>query len=404
MSQYILISADSNFESHLRSGFDPSLSGDLLRMADGVQTSDGEAAIEALKSVLSDSTDVVAVGPDVGLDMGLRLAGWIDAERPDVSVLLVTAPSAEVLERALRAGIRDVVSPDASASDLYDAIHRAEQVAARRRGALGASAPHDARRGRVIVVVSPKGGSGKTTVATNLALGLSEAAPGQAVIVDMDLQFGDVGGALRLMPESSTVDALRALKSEDALALKVFLTPHPSGVFALCAPSTPEAADQLTADDSHKILDLLASEFRYVVVDTSAGITEHTLAAIEAASDIVLVCSMDVPSVRSLRKELDALDQLGMVTQTRHLVLNRADSRVGLTVLDIEATVGMSVDVSLPSTRAVPLSLNQGTPVLESDRRSPLARRLLDLVARFADQRTQSAPASSGWLKRKSER
>jgi pilus assembly protein CpaE len=128
---------------------------------------------------------------------------------------------------------------------------------------------------------------------------------------------------------------------------------------------------------------MLADEFRYVVMDTGAGLDEHTLAAMEASTDIVLVCGTDVASARGVRKALDTFDLLGFTTQRRHFTLNRADARVGLSTDDIEGTVGMAISVSIPSSRAVPLSMNQGIPLLEGAQKSPVSRPLGELVNRF---------------------
>jgi pilus assembly protein CpaE len=120
-----------------------------------------------------------------------------------------------------------------------------------------------------------------------------------------------------------------------------------------------------------------------VVVDTAAGLNEHTLAVVEQATDLLLVSTMDVSSIRGMRKELDLLDALGLTEPRRHLVLNRADSKVGLTVHDVETVLGMSVDLALPSTRSIPLALNQGVPLIESDPRAAATRQLEQLAARF---------------------
>jgi pilus assembly protein CpaE len=178
--------------------------------------------------------------------------------------------------------------------------------------------------------------------------------------------------------------------------LKVFLTPHDSGLFALCAPETPVEADDITSAHTGAAIDLLASEFAFVIIDTAAGVEDRALAAIERSTDLVFVGSMDVASVRSLRKETEVLDQLGMTAARRHLVLNRADAKVGMEVRDIEAFLGMRVDVAIPSSRLVPLSTNEGVPVLDRDAKAPVARSLLELVGRFTDsERTQSAGVGS---------
>jgi pilus assembly protein CpaE len=200
--------------------------------------------------------------------------------------------------------------------------------------------------------------------------------------IDLDLQFGDMASVLRLSPEHTFVDAARAAANLDAATLKVFLTPHRKDFYVLCAPNTPAEADDLRADHIRHVLQLLCESFKYVVVDTASGLDEAALVALEFATDLVLISATDVPSVRSTRKEIDALRVIGDTAQRWHFVLNRADARAGLEVSDIETTIGLNVDVAIPSSRAVPLSLNQGTPILESEPRSPVARAMAELVTR----------------------
>jgi pilus assembly protein CpaE len=190
-------------------------------------------------------------------------------------------------------------------------------------------------------------------------------------------------------------DVTRAPSNLDATMLKVFLTPHESGMFALCAPDTPVDADDISSDHGAAAIELLASEFTFVVVDTGAGLEDRTLAAIERSTDLLFVGSMDVACVRSLRKELDVLYRLGLTTARRHLVLNRADAKVGMEPRDIEEFLGMRVDVAVPSSRLIPLSTNEGVAVVTRDAKAPVARSMSELVGRFTDmQRPESASAA----------
>jgi pilus assembly protein CpaE len=143
------------------------------------------------------------------------------------------------------------------------------------------------------------------------------------------------------------------------------------------------------------VLDLLAADFDYVVVDTAAGLDEHALAAADRSDDLVLVCVTDVPTVRGLRKAVDAIDMLGMTRQRRHLVLNRADDRVGLSARDVEATLGLGVDAAVPTSRSVPISMNQGSPLVESDPRSPVARSLTQFAQRLIQAVPGAPPAAT---------
>lgn len=392
-TRILLASNDVAYEQRIRQAFKGGLNGDLRRhYADAPDAGLGAGGLD------DDTLRVVAVGPGMGVDRALEVARMLDRDRPEISVVVVADPSPALWEQALRAGVRDVLSPEASDAELRETFERALETAERRWSNL-VGAPDDADGGRVITVLSPKGGSGKTTVATNLAVGLATAAPGRVVLVDFDLQFGDVSSALRLVPEHTTADAVRVGGALDVMTLKTFLTPHPSELYVLAAPELPEEGDSVGAEFAAHLLRLLAAEFDHVIVDTCAGLTEHSLAALEVSTDLLLLCAMDVPSVRGLRKEIAALDQLGFVTQRRHLVLNRAGSRVGLATDDVEATIGLPIDVAIPSSRGIPLSVNQGSPLLVSEPRSPAGKQLSRLVERFVPEQAVAPRAGRSLLR-----
>jgi pilus assembly protein CpaE len=390
MSNLALITADATFERRLKEAIGVSPQAGLRRWREEYLRID---PTKVVAEMAEDSPELVCLGPGLELDAALELAGAFDREHPEICVVLVAEPTAELWERALQVGARDVVSPASSSAELGRAVTRALQTARRRRSNLVAPAKPEGPETRVITIVSPKGGAGKTTVAVNLGVGLARRASGQVAVLDLDLQFGDVAAALQLQPEHSLADLAQAGSAVDATLLKVFLVSHPSGLWALCGPQSPVEADDISAGCVSQTIQVLKTEFPLVVIDTSAGLHEETLAALDLSTDLVLVCSMDVAGVRSLRKELDALDRLGLTAARRHLVLNRADSRVGVSAHDIEEVLGMKVDVSVSSSRSVALSMNEGVPVLESSPRSPVARQMEQLVDRFA--RPTFPPSSS---------
>ncbi len=394
MSHYAVASLDTDFDKRVRQALGAT-NGDVLRLGPRVLRQ-GPAAVLA-QMTEEHATDVLAVGPTMRLDDALRLARYVDESHPEISVVLV-APEAgpEMLESAMHAGVRDMVPADVDDETLREVLERAARSSARRRANLtGVQNPGRGDR-RIIVVLSPKGGAGKTALSTNLAAGMARNAPGKVVLVDLDLAFGDTASALGLAPEHSMLSAVRSLDRLDAMALKVFLTPHRSGLLTLCAPDRPEDAEAITGAESMRVLELLSKEFRDVVVDTPGGLTEHSLAAIERATDLLFVCTMDVGSVRSLHKIVLALDELGHDQQRRHFVLNRAESRVGLDTGDIERTVGMPVSLGVPSHRTIPLSMNQGAPLVLSEERgrSRIKRSLDQLVDRFE---RAPVPAAGPW-------
>jgi pilus assembly protein CpaE len=387
MSRYALVGTAPDFEHRFDAAAVGPLEGQVhVRTADSLPSEPAEILADLHSPQL---LDVVVLGQDLPWEESLRLASAFESQRPEISVLMVARPSSDLVLAAMRAGARDVVDPAAEVKDISVLLHRAtKSTALRRRSGSSKSTGEGGFEGRVIAVVSPKGGSGKTTVATNLAVGLAATSEQSVVIVDMDLQFGDVASALLLAPEHSLVDAVQPGAQKDNMVLKSYLTPHPSGLYALCAPESPAEADQVAAEQVSRLLNQLAAQYQFVIVDTSPGLSEHTLTVLDRATDFIFVGGMDVPSVRGLRKELDVLRELGMEPLNRLVVLNTADPKDGLTKRDVETTLGTKVDVVIPDTRAVRVSTNQGVPILESAPRDAAAKALRRIVERFVPVQT----------------
>lgn len=346
----------------------------------------------------------VVLGPDVRLDRAFELAGRVDVAAATSVVLVAADADPELWMAAMRAGVRDVLSPDASAEDIAAVLERAADLARARREAAQAASAEARPDHRVIIVASPKGGVGKTTVSTNLAIGLARSGEGSTVIVDLDVQFGDVASALAMAPEYTLPDTVHGAASNDPLVLKTFLGRHPSGLFVVAGSDSPAAGDAVTAQQVARLIDTLSQEFRYVVVDTAPGLADHTLVALERATDLVLVSSMDVPGVRGMRKELNVLEELSLIPAGRHLVLNMADPAGALSMADVTTTIGSPLDVVLPRSTAVPLSTNTGIPLLESEARDAVTKGLQTLLGRLlpgqADADQPTAAGLSGLLGR----
>lgn len=246
---------------------------------------------------------------------------------------------------------------------------------------LTAPAPDSAAQpNRIVTVLSPKGGAGKTSVGTNLAVGLGKRHPRQVVLVDLDLQFGDVANVLRLTPSNTIGDVARKWPVDSA-NLKLALTSHPSGIYTLCAPLNPAEADEITAEHIAGVLRALQRSFPFVIVDTDPGLSERVLSALDISTDIVLVCATEIPSIRGLQKALTALDVVGLTSARRHFLLNRSDANVGIALHDIERTIGAPVDVEVISSIDMVRATNDGIPVMESESNPTLVKAFQKLVA-----------------------
>jgi pilus assembly protein CpaE len=243
------------------------------------------------------------------------------------------------------------------------------------------SAPADDRPGRIITVFSAKGGCGKTVLSTNLAAALATTGP-EVALVDLDLNFGDVAIMLQLYPTRTIQDAAAAGEL-DAVTLRSYLTPHQTGIWALVAPTEPTVADTVSASSVATILKLLRSGFGYVVVDTPTVLSDQVLAAFDESDTIVLLATLDVPSIKNLELTLQTMEQLRYPRSRILLVVNRADSRVGLRVPDVERLLGRPVDATIPSSRSVPLSVNKGSPIILEEPRGNVAEAIRRVAGRF---------------------
>jgi len=390
MSRFVAITAVRDFEGRVRQAIAGALHGDLQTLAPDVLRGGTD---DVFKELTGAPPEVLILGPGVSPDDALKLATVFDLQYPEISLLLVAEPSPEIVLRAMHSGIRDVVTPEIEVNELRVLLERACLASASRRRGMQPAAESGQERGRVIAVMSPKGGVGKTTVATNLAVGLGALAPMSVVIVDLDLQFGDVASGLLLEPEHSITEAVHGAAAQDSMVLKAFLTVHPAGIYALCAPQKPSESDYITADHVTRLLNQLATEFKYVVVDTAPGLGEHCLATLELATDGVWVCGMDVPTIRGLRKCFSVLRELQLLPQGRHTVLNFADRKSGISVQDVEATIGVPIDTVIPRSRNLPFSTNRGVPVLQGTTRDSATKGLKKLVERF-DPRLETVTPS----------
>jgi pilus assembly protein CpaE len=379
VSRFVLITPNADFDARVRQAVAGGLPGGVQTFAFINPANPGEL----FANLNQERPEVLILGPDVPIEDALRLATVFDVQLPELSVILVGEPEPEFVLLAMRAGIRDILSPASDPAQIRVLLERACQSYASRTRATAVQQPDNNPKGLVIGVFSPKGGVGKTTIATNIAIGLGQVAPMGVVIVDLDLQFGDVASGLYLNPEHTVTDAVSASASQDSLVLKAFLTVHPSSIYALCAPRTPVEADDITPQQVSRLIEQLAEQFQYVVVDTAPGLPEVGLAAMEQCTDVVWVSAMDVPSIRGLRSGLEILRRLDLLPETRHVVLNMADSKSGLSVQDVEATIGAPVDVSIPRSKAVAYSTNRGIPVLQDGRKDPAVKGLRQLVTRF---------------------
>jgi Flp pilus assembly CpaE family ATPase len=437
MSAFLLVSRSAEYESRLRG-----LLGRRLSVVTGEFLTFGP---EFVMDMVTGAPRVALLGPVINFEETRELARGLIERYPDIGLIVVREQRADLEDWVDELSIHAVLSPLASddvTSELLDRLSdwlvrngRAnaedfaepepdivdESAAADALDRLGVvsdepeledgeaerlegeseasnadaevSAPDETEwlfpplesgaRSEAIAVVAPKGGQGKSTIAVNLAASLASIAPNSVVLVDGDLQFGDISIALALDPTHSIVDAV-APEAADELVLKTTLTHHPGGFFVVASAPSPELGDAVEPHAVGKLIERLRGFFKYVVVDTTPGLGEHTLHTLEHVTDAVFVTNMAVASLRALRAELSMLTTLGLLPANRHIVLNFSDRMAGLTAKDAAAIIGAPIDAEIPRSPAVVLAANRGNPLIHDDPRDPAAKAFAPILARIA--------------------
>jgi pilus assembly protein CpaE len=356
--------------------------------AQTLQTALGGAAdvvpdLEAARRRLAGDVhvDVVVVGPTVDTEPALELAASMRVTRPDLGVVLVRRRvDTTMLADAIRAGVREVVT-ERDLSALSEAVHRSTDLAHAMREQSGAIGAEELPVGALVTVFSAKGGCGKTTLATNLAAALADNGRREVCLVDLDLAFGDVAIALQLFPAHTIADAVPMAGSLDAGALSALLTPHSPGLTTLVAPVEPGAAE-IPASLVASILRMLKEQYQYVVIDTPPAFSDHVLAAFDESDVIALLATLDIPALKNLKLTLETLDLLNYPRDRWRVVLNRADSKVGLALSEVEKTLRMPIAAQVPSSRDVPASINRGVPIVLDQPTHPVSLS----IKQFAEQ------------------
>lgn len=331
--------------------------------------------------------DIIFVGAALPIETALAIGQMIDETYPLIDLVLVDDVPVDTVVEVMRSGFRDVLPADMVDDRLQEVLRRAElhrlksEVPAAVAGAKPVAHLQSPEESRTITVISPKGGVGKTSIATNMAIGLAEDYPSEVVLVDLDLQFGDVASTLDLTPAHTIEEALSPAAAADNLIVKTMLTVHSAGFHVLCGAESPAVNDEVTGQQIVRLIHQLSTQFRFVIIDTAGGLPEPTLAALEVTDDVVLVSTMDVACVRGVRKAVDMLAQIGLLPASRVLTLNLASNQSGMKVKDVEAAVGLPVDIVIARSNDVQLAANHGVPLMLNKKKGgPFVKSIRSLI------------------------
>jgi pilus assembly protein CpaE len=341
---------------------------------------------EAWRTLQDTPTDLLVVAADGYSERALLLIESAVKQQPDRPVVvLCEATQNGFVRRVFEAGADDLVTLPESPAHVLFALQKA---VARKAGAAAAAGTSLAP---LICVLGPKGGTGKTLTACNLGVALASGGH-DTVLIDLDLQFGDVALALGLPPEKTIYDLARAGGSIDADKVGDYVVTHSSGLRVLLAPTRPDQAALITVEFLRDVYAALRGSVDYVVVDTPPGFSPEVIASIDNSSHVCMVGMLDALSLKNTKLGLETLDLMGYSPDRITLVLNRSDSRVGITTDDVVSVIGRQPDVTIPSDREIPRTTNQGVPIVLANPRSSAANAFNGLASTY----TQAEPSANG--------
>lgn len=367
---------------------DPSIPGEwvLTHLAGntGVTVVDVVGSLEdETERVLSTRADVCIIACGADTAAALALVHRWSAERSDSPVVVLSSGAVNgFVRQAFDAGADDIVvlgtGPDVSPAAVQEVSFTVQKAIARRSTPVERTG-----QGRLICVLGPKGGIGKTLTSCNLGVCLMEAGH-RVALVDLDLQFGDLALSLRLKPDRTIYDLATAGGTLDPDKVDSFLAVHPSGLRVLLAPIRPDQASIIDPPFLRDVFAVMRQTYDYIVVDTPPGFSPEVIATIDEASDICMVGMLDALSLKNTKLGLETLELMGYDRERIRFVLNRADTSVGITHNDVVSIVGRSPDVLVPSNRDITRSVNDGTPISVAAGKSEAAKAFKALAALYA--------------------
>lgn len=339
---------------------------------------------------------LVLLGADLSMNLVKEITNSYRISRPTLGfVLLRNRLDVSTMNEAIQAGVREVVAADDS-EGIVNACKRSVDISQKLIETVGSVGSTEIRSGKTIIVFSAKGGCGKTTLSINLARALAADPDTKVCLVDFDLQFGDVGVALHVEPGKNISNILNTVNI-DQLSLKSVVYKKEENFDLLLAPNNPADVERIDANLANSIISNLKSMYDYTVIDSPPAFTDVILKAFDLSDAFILLTTLDMPAIKNLKISMQTLSALGLPEEHSFIVLNRSDSKAGLTADDVEAAIERSIFAKIPTSIDVPATTNKGLAIVEKYPKHKVSKEIFRIAngIRIATNGKQLPPKKS---------
>lgn len=335
-----------------------------------------------VRKILDEDTSelLVVIGPDMPMSQVKELMDTYRTFRPAMGVVLVRRRlDVVIMNEALQSGVREVVAFD-DGEGIINACRRSLAISRKMLETVQVGSYVETHQGKVVIIFSAKGGCGKTTLSVNLAQSLAKDPETKVCIVDFDLQFGDIAVALQVEPTKNISNILGLGANVDSLALRSVVVNREKNLDLLLAPNNPADVELIDSTLANAILVNLKNMYDYVIVDSPPAFTEVILKAFDLADTCFLLTTLDMPAIKNLRVAMQTLGVLGLQPEMCNVVVNRSDSKAGLTVEDVEEAVGKKVVARIPTSRDVPRTTNRGETIVKAEPKHKVSKEIFAIA------------------------
>ncbi len=331
---------------------------------------------------------------------GIKATEELSLSMPDIAVIIISVQGEqEYLRKAMSAGARDFITKPFSGDDLTNTIVKIYELEQKRKEKTKTS-PKEEMKSKVITVFSTKGGVGKTTLATNMAVLLAKETKRKVALLDLDLQFGNVGVFLNVPIKSTIIDLVKETNEFDYKLVEEYMTIHYSGVRLLLAPTKPEYAEFITSSHIEKIVKSLMESYHYIIIDTPSVLSEITLTVLDLSDKVMFVSALDLPTIKNTKDGIQIMESLNYSKEKLNIIINKSNEQFGIKGKDFESAVNYPIWASIPQDeQTVVTSINKGFPFVLTRSETKVAKSVIEIVEKINIKQTQRSEEEKGIFK-----